>query len=329
MPHHDPLAEGDLPIPNRVQAKPVRRTGRVVAAIIVAILAAMLIKGIVTNPRFEWNVVWKYLFNERVLEGVGYTLLLTFISMIVAIVLAVILAIMRKSLNPVLRGVSWFYIWFFRGTPVYTQLVFWGLFAVLVPRLSIGIPFTSIEFWSIDSQDVITAFNAAWLGLALNEAAYLSEIVRAGLEAVDPGQAEAAQALGMKRSQIMRRIVLPQAMRIIIPPTGNETIGMLKTTSLVLAVPFTLELQFATTAIANRIYKPIPLLLVAGIWYLFITSIFMIIQSRLEKYFGKGFEARRAGVKNPTPRPDGGSTDELGGPDTKKETDLKMLGLNA
>ena len=320
-----------LDIPDRIHALPVKRTGPVVAAVIVALLAAMLVQGLVTNPRFEWNIVWKYLFDENVLEGIGYTLLLTVISMVVAIILSVILAIMRKSINPVLRGVSWFFIWFFRGTPVYTQLVFWGLFSVLVPKLSLGIPFTSVTFWSIDSSTIITAFNAAWIGLALNEAAYLSEIVRAGLEAVDPGQTEAAKALGMKRSLIMRRIILPQAMRIIIPPTGNETIGMLKTTSLVLAVPFTLELQFATNAIANRIYKPIPLLLVACIWYLLITSILMVIQSRLEKHFGKGFEARSIVAED-------NGDQQLDGPvavsETKKDriargNNVKMIGLNA
>ena len=320
-----------LDIPDRIHALPVKRTGPVVAAVIVALLAAMLVQGLVTNPRFEWNIVWKYLFNENVLEGIGYTLLLTVISMVVAIILSVILAIMRKSINPVLRGVSWFFIWFFRGTPVYTQLVFWGLFSVLVLKLSLGIPFTSVTFWSIDSSTIITAFNAAWIGLALNEAAYLSEIVRAGLEAVDPGQTEAAKALGMKRSLIMRRIILPQAMRIIIPPTGNETIGMLKTTSLVQAVPFTLELQFATNAIANRIYKPIPLLLVACIWYLLITSILMVIQSRLEKHFGKGFEARSIVAED-------NGDQQLDGPvavsETKKDriargNNVKMIGLNA
>ena len=320
-----------LDIPDRIHALPVKRTGPVVAAVIVALLAAMLVQGLVTNPRFEWNIVWKYLFNENVLEGIGYTLLLTVISMVVAIILSVILAIMRKSINPVLRGVSWFFIWFFRGTPVYTQLVFWGLFSVLVPKLSLGIPFTSVTFWSIDSSTIITAFNAAWIGLALNEAAYLSEIVRAGLEAVDPGQTEAAKALGMKRSLIMRRIILPQAMRIIIPPTGNETIGMLKTTSLVQAVPLTLELQFATNAIANRIYKPIPLLLVACIWYLLITSILMVIQSRLEKHFGKGFEARSIVAED-------NGDQQLDGPVAVSETkkariargnNVKMIGLNA
>ena len=309
-------------IPNRIKALPVKRPGPIVAAVIVVLLAAMLIQGLITNPRLDWPTVWKYLFNENVLEGIRYTLELTVISMVVAIILSVILAIMRKSINPVLRGVSWFFIWFFRGTPVYTQLIFWGLFAVLIPKISLGIPFTSVEFWSIDSNVVVTAFNAAWIGLALNEAAYLSEIVRAGLEAVDPGQTEAAKALGMNRTLIMRRIVLPQAMRIIIPPTGNETIGMLKTTSLVTAVPF------ATNAIANRIYKPIPLLLVACFWYLLITSILMVVQSRLEAHFGKGFNARPVGTKGKqTPLP--GKTDGEPKDDVDKLNQTTFVGLNA
>ena len=276
---------------------PVRNPGPVVAGIIVAIIACFLLYSIITNPRFEWYEVAIYLISDNVLAGIGWTLFLTVVSMVIAIILAVVLAMMRKSVNPVLRGVSWFFIWFFRGTPVYTQLVFWGMFAVLVPKLSLGIPFTSVEFFSIDSNVVMTSLNAAVIGLSLNEAAYLSEIVRAGLEAVDVGQVEASKALGMSRSLMMRRIILPQAMRIIVPPLGNETIGMLKTTSLVVAVPFTLELQFATRAISNRIYKPIPLLLVAGIWYLLITSILMVLQYMLEKHFGKGFEAKDI-VKN-------------------------------
>ena len=131
-----------LNIPNRIKALPVKRPGPIVAAVIVVLLAAMLIQGLITNPRLDWPTVWKYLFNENVLEGIRYTLELTVISMVVAIILSVILAIMRKSINPVLRGVSWFFIWFFRGTPVYTQLIFWGLFAVLIPKISLGIPFT-------------------------------------------------------------------------------------------------------------------------------------------------------------------------------------------
>ena len=321
-----------LNIPNCIKARPVRRTGPIVAAVIVALLAAMLIQGLVTNERLDWPTVWKYLFNENVLNGVGKTLELTVISMVVAIILSVILAIMRKSINPVLRGVSWFFIWFFRGTPVYTQLVFWGLFSVLIPKISLGIPFTDMAFWCIDSSVVVTAFNAAWIGLALNEAAYLSEIVRAGLEAVDTGQTEAAEALGMNRTLIMRRIILPQAMRIIIPPTGNETIGMLKSTSLVLAVPYTLDLQFATNAIANRLYKPIPLLLVACIWYLFITSVMMILQAQLEKHFGKGFNARPAGAKGKQPPydpPYPGKSDGEQKDNVNKLNEATFTGLNA
>ncbi|KAB7789609.1 amino acid ABC transporter permease [Bifidobacterium leontopitheci] len=317
-----------LNIPNRINALPVRRKGPVVAAVIVALLAAMLIQGLITNERLDWPTVWKYLFNENVLRGVRYTLELTVLSMVVAIILSLILAVMRKSINPVLRGVSWFFIWFFRGTPVYTQLVFWGLFSVLVPKISLGIPFTDVSFWSIDSSVVVTAFNAAWIGLALNEAAYLAEIMRAGLEAVDNGQTEAAEALGMSRTLIMRRIILPQAMRIIIPPTGNETIGMLKSTSLVIAVPFTLELQYATNAIANRLYKPIPLLIVACIWYLFITSVMMVIQAGLERHFGKGFDARPIGTKGKQP-PYPGKTDGEPQDDVSKLNEATFAGLNA
>lgn len=277
---------------NNDKILPVKKIGPIVAGIIVGVVSVFLLYSIAANRRFEWNIVLKYIFNENVLSGIFWTLWLTLLSMVIAIVLALCLAMMVKSVNPVLRCVSWFFIWFFRGTPVYTQLVFWGMFAVLVPKLSLGVPFTSVEFFSIDSNVVMTSFNAAVIGLSLNEAAYLSEIIRAGLEAVDVGQVEAAKSLGMSRSLMMCRVVLPQAMRIIVPPLGNETIGMLKTTSLVLAVPFTLELQFATNAIANRIYKPIPLLIVASVWYLVITSVLMVLQSMLEKHFGKGFEAR-------------------------------------
>lgn len=322
----------DEDIPERIEALPVRRPGSVVAGVIAALLALMLIQGMVTNDRLDWPTVWKYLFNENVLAGIGWTLVLTVASMLIAIVLAVLLAVMRKSINPVLRGVSWFYIWFFRGTPVYTQLIFWGLFAVLVPSFVLGIPFTSVEFWSLDTNTLNNVlrpgFLAAVIGLALNEAAYLAEIVRAGLEAVDPGQAEAAKALGMRRTLIMRRIILPQAMRIIVPPTGNETIGMLKTTSLVMAVPFSLELQFATNAIANRIYKPIPLLIVACIWYLVITTILMIGQSYLERHFGRGFDARPVGPRgDKTPLP--GKTEGEPHDDTKKTNQATFVGLNA
>ena len=311
---------------------PVKKIGPIVAGIVSAIIACVLLYGILTNPRFEWDQVGIYLISNNVLSGIFWTLWLTLLSMVIAIVLALCLAMMRKSVNPVLRGVSWFFIWFFRGTPVYTQLVFWGMFAVLVPKLSLGVPFTSLEFFSIDSNVVMTSFNAAVIGLSLNEAAYLSEIVRAGLEAVDVGQVEAAKSLGMSRSLMMCRVVLPQAMRIIVPPLGNETIGMLKTTSLVLAVPFTLELQFATNAIANRIYKPIPLLIVASVWYLVITSVLMVLQSMLEKHFGKCFEARDIVKHTQLYANTDQRTDEslkVQQKNVQKRNDATMLGFNA
>ncbi|WP_018143169.1 amino acid ABC transporter permease [Alloscardovia criceti] len=307
-------------IPNRIKALPVRKPGPIIAGIIVLLLAIWIIRGVVTNENFAWPTVWKYLFNEHILTGVRWTLILTVVSMAIAIVLAVGLAVMRKSTNVVLRWVSWFFIWFFRGTPVYTQLTFWGLISVLIPKISLGV-------WSWDTQDVITAGKAAILGLALNEAAYLAEIVRAGLEAVDRGQEEAAKALGMKHSMIMRRIILPQAMRIIVPPTGNEAIGLLKTTSLVLAVPFTFELQYMSNNIANRIYEPIPLLIVAAIWYLVITSVLMVGQSYLEKYFGKGFDEQPV-VGAHSPGKSGKTTGETQY-DVKKQNEAFWGGLNA
>lgn len=280
-------------VPELIRARPVPRPGRLIFAAVVAVLAAMAVNALATNPNFRWDVVWLYLRDVTVVRGVGWTLLLTVASMVIAVVLALALAIMRRSDNPVMRSVAWFYIWFFRGTPIFTQLTFWGLLGVLYPRLSLGVPFGP-ELVVLDTNDVFNAAYAAILGLALNEAAYLAEIFRSGLGGVDAGQAEAARALGMKESTILRRIVLPQAMRVIVPPTGNETISMLKTTSLVLAIPFTLDLTFATNAVGNRLFLPIPLLMVAAIWYLAITSVLMVGQHYLEQYYGRGFDSAGA-----------------------------------
>ena len=281
-----------------INARPVPRPSVWAWAVVVLVLAAMFVHGLVTNQNYHWDVAAKHLFDPRILGGVLWTLLLTVGAMLLGIVMAVTMAIMRMGTNPVLRGVSWAYIWFFRGTPVYTQLVFWGLLSVLYPRLSLGIPFGP-EFFEFTTQDVINAGVAAVLGLGLNEGAYLSEIVRSGLNSVDRGQWEAATALGMKRSTTLRRIIIPQAMRVIVPPTGNETISMLKTTSLVLAVPFSLELTFVTNAIGNQNFLPVPLLIVAAIYYLVVTSILMVGQSYLEAYYGRGFDTDSSGSTKP------------------------------
>jgi polar amino acid transport system permease protein len=207
---------------------------------------------------------------------------------------------MRLSDNHVVKGIAWLYLWVFRGTPVYVQLVFWGLFATIYSTIDIGVPFT--EPWlSFETSDLISVFWLAVIGLALNESAYMAEIVRAGILSVDKGQDEAATALGMSWLQTMTRVVIPQAMRIIIPPTGNEVISMLKTTSLVSAIPFSLELYGRQRDISAVIFDPIPLLLVASAWYLLFTSILMVGQYFLEKRFSRGVgQARPEKVDNAT-----------------------------
>ncbi|HZW41860.1 MAG TPA: amino acid ABC transporter permease, partial [Agromyces sp.] len=225
-----------------IRAIKLRHPWRTVFAVVVILAAAVFIVDAAMRPAFDWPSVGKYLFDRRITAAALVTLELTVLSMIIAIVLGVILAIMRLSPNPVLKSVAWFYVWLFRGTPVYVQLVFWGLIALIYQSIEIGIPFTDVQWASFATAAVINTFWLSVIGLGLNEAAYMSEIVRAGLLSVDPGQDEAATALGMSWGQSMRRVILPQAMRVIIPPTGNEVISMLKTTSLVTAVPFSFDL---------------------------------------------------------------------------------------
>ncbi|HWG07675.1 MAG TPA: amino acid ABC transporter permease [Solirubrobacteraceae bacterium] len=272
--------------PEQIRAVPVRRPGRWIAAAIVLVIAVALIRSVATNPRFEWSVVGNYLFDARILEGLRVTIELTVIAMAIGIALGIVLAIMRLSPNPLVSGASWLYIWFFRGTPVLVQLLFWYNIAALYPKVALGIPFGP-AFVHIDANTAITPFTAAILGLGLNEGAYMAEIVRAGIISVPEGQSDAAQSLGMTRLQTMRRIVLPQAMRVIIPPTGNETISMLKTSSLA-SVIVVGELLFAVQNIYSVNFKTIQLLIVASIWYLVCTSVLYIGQYYLERYYGRG-----------------------------------------
>lgn len=277
---------------------PRRHPGRWLAVAILAIFVLQFLLAVADNPNFYWDIYLTYLFSPQVIRGVGWTILLTIVAMSVAIVFAAALVIMRASDNAVLRSLAYGWVWFFRGTPIYTQLLFWGLFAVLFPTITLSIPFGP-DIISLDTRYIVTPAIAAICGLGFNESAYLTEIFRAGFNSIDRGQAEAAQALGMRPAKIWWRILMPQAMRVIIPPTGNETIGMLKMTSLVLAVPFTLDLTFATNAISNRLYLPIPLLMVAGTWYLAMTSLLMVGQHYLEHHFGKGVSVHPAGATRP------------------------------
>jgi polar amino acid transport system permease protein len=286
------LSEERTGRPEDIKAVPVRRPGRWIAAILIVAVAASLVRSVVTNTGpnkgFQWGVVGHYLFDARILHGVTVTLELTLLSMAIGIALGIVFAVMRLSPNPLVSGASWLYIWFFRGTPLLVQLLFWGFIAALYPTIDLGVPFGP-SFIHANANSLITPFVAALLGFGLNEGAYMAEIVRAGIISVNEGQTEAAQSLGMSRLQIMRLIVLPQAMRVIIPPTGNETISMLKNTSLVIVLGSVFDLLFETQQIYNANYKTIPLLIVASIWYLALTSVLYVGQYFIERRFGRGF----------------------------------------
>jgi polar amino acid transport system permease protein len=277
--------------PEEIQAVPVRHPGRWIAAVIVLVIAASIIRSIVTNTGsnkgFEWVWVGHYLFDPRILHGVVATIYITFLAMVIGVVLGILAAVMRLSPNPIVSGASWLYIWFFRGTPLLVQILFWYNLQALFPVISLGIPFGPALIHA-HANSIITTLVAGLLALGLNEGAYMSEIVRAGIISVDEGQTHAAQSLGMSRLQIMRLIVLPQAMRVIIPPTGNETISMLKNTSLLSVISFG-ELLFASQTIYDVNYKVIPLLIVASIWYLAMTSVLYVGQYFIERHYGRGF----------------------------------------
>ncbi|ONM46896.1 amino acid ABC transporter permease [Nocardia donostiensis] len=279
--------DADRSEPEPIKAVPLRRPGRWIAAVLILVLAGLFVYGAATNPAYRWDVYWQYLRDSRIAAGAVVTLELTVLAMAIAVILGTVLAVMRLSPNPVLRASAWLYLWIFRGTPVFVQLVLWGLVPSLYQRIVIGIPFGP-QFTELDVQSLQAAFAFAVIGLGLNEAAYMAEIVRAGINSVGEGQREASIALGMSWSQTMRRTVLPQAMRVIIPPTGNELIGMLKTTALVTAIPLSTDLYGRARDIYGVNFLPIPLLLVTATWYLAITSVLMVGQYYLERYYSKG-----------------------------------------
>ena len=273
--------------PPALNAVPLRHPWRWVAAIVLIALVALFLWGAATNDAYGWSTYGKYLFDKRISRGAWNTVQLTIYAMALGVVLGVVLAVMRLSPNPVFKSVSWVYLWIFRGTPVWVQLVLWGLFPTLYRNIQLGIPFGP-SFFHLDVQGLSNFFVLAAIGLGLNEAAYMAEIIRAGINSVPEGQTEASTALGMSWLMTMRRTVLPQAMRVIIPPTGNEVISMLKTTSLAAAVPYTMDLYGWARQISAVNFQPIPLLLVAATWYLVITSVLMVGQYYLERYFSRG-----------------------------------------
>jgi polar amino acid transport system permease protein len=251
--------------------------------------------SVANNKNFEWGVVGQWLTAGSILRGLWVTLGLTVVSMLIGVALGLVLAVGRLSDARLPRMLSGLYIWFFRGTPLLVQLIFWYNLSTLFPTLGIGIPFGP-SFMSWKTNDVITPLTAAIAGLALNEAAYMAEIIRGGLLSVDRGQFETAEAFGMTRLRALRRIIIPQAMRSIVPPTGNQLISMIKATSLVSVIAMG-DLLYSVQAVYNRTFEVVPLLLVAVLWYLLITSILNAGQSVVEKYYARGDKAAR--VKAP------------------------------
>jgi polar amino acid transport system permease protein len=275
-----PVANADEPIVR------LRHPWRWVAVVVIVVFAAQTLRFAVTNDELRWDLVGGYLFETSILRGLLMTVKLTVVAMLVGVVGGTLLAVMRLSDNPVLRAVAGAYVWVFRGTPILVQLLFWFFLGTVLPTITLGVPFGP-AFASWPTNTVITQFSAAILGLGLNEAAYMAEIVRAGIGSVDKGQSEAAEALGMGPGTTYRRVVLPQAARLIVPPTANQTISMLKLTSLVLVIGLP-ELTTTAQIIYGRNLQQIPLLLVASIWYLVLTTILTVIQSRLEKRMSRG-----------------------------------------
>ncbi len=263
-----------------IKAVPVRHYGRWISAVVVVALLGWLVYAF-SQGNIIWATVGDKLFDPSVLSGLWKTVLISVSAMALGLVLGILFAVMRLSKNPVTGAVSWLYIWFFRGTPVYVQLLVWFNLALIFEYINLG------PIYKDETSQVLTPFMVALLGLGLNEGAYMAEIVRAGIQSVDEGQTEAAHALGMSQTKTMRRIVLPQAMRVIVPPTGNEFINMLKTSSLVSAVQYT-ELLRASSNIGSTAGAVMEMLFVASIWYLALTSVFSVGQYYLERRFARG-----------------------------------------
>ncbi|MFF4372055.1 amino acid ABC transporter permease [Nocardiopsis dassonvillei] len=284
---------------DHVTAVPVRYPERWVAAGVILVLAAMFVHMLFTNDAFNWPFMFDHMFSEPVVRGVWITLSATVLSMVIGVVLGIVLAVMRLSGNPVLVSVSWLYTWFFRGVPRLVLAVLFGNIAILYQTIEFGLPFDNYwmpwlglegdaRFFEIDTRTVLSGYTAGLLALSLSEGAYMAEIIRAGLQSVNKGQTEAAQALGMGKGRVLRRITLPQAMRVVVPPTGNETIAMLKDTALLAYVPVTIELFYQLQAIGSRTYQIFPMLVAACLWYLAITSVLMVGQYFLERRFNPG-----------------------------------------
>ncbi|MFD4244013.1 amino acid ABC transporter permease [Streptomyces sp. NPDC058525] len=280
-------ADIDRTAPEQLTIVPLRHYGRWIAALAAVTTLVGVAGSLAKNGNLHWEIIGHFLFADLIFSGLVTTLWLTAAAMALGLGLGTLIAVMRLSTNPVLYGMSSLFVWFFRGTPLLVQIIFWGYAAALYKYVMIGIPFTDITFFQIETNSLLTSAVAALLALGLNEAAYASEIVRAGIQSVDTGQTEAAHSLGMRPALTMRRIVLPQAMRVIIPPMGNETINMLKMTALV-SIISAHDLMSNIQAVYAQNYQVIPMLVVASLWYLALVTLLSIPQAWLERRYGRG-----------------------------------------
>jgi polar amino acid transport system permease protein len=278
------------PSADSIPVVPLRHPVRLTIAVVLILLAVSAAWDVAVNQRYHWDVVVSYLFAPQIISGAGLTILLTVVSMTAGIALGTVLAIMRLSQNPILRTISRGYIWFFRGTPLLVQLIFWYNIAALYPVIAFGLPFGGSSLVLGSANVLISPLAAALLGLSLNEAAYMAEIIRGGIRSVDKGQYDAARALGMDGGKLMRRVILPQAMRVVLPPTGNQVISMLKGTALVSVLAIS-DLLYSAQIIYATNYQTIPLLIVGSLWYLLMTTILSFFQTKLERRYGRGFDA--------------------------------------
>lgn len=270
-------------------ARPLRARPRIVAAVVsiaLLLLVGQALLSIVGNPAFQWDVAASYLFDGQVLQGLWLTVWLTVVVFALSTVLGALLTLARLSSVPVLSAFSWAYVWFFRSVPLLVQLVFWFNIGYLYPTIALGVPFLP-PFVELDSRNLVSSVMVAVIGLTLHEAAYAAEIVRGGILGVPHGQREAAQMLGLSDWRTNVRIVFPQAMRSILPPLGSQAIGILKATSLVSTIAVA-DLMSAVGKIYNRTFEVVPLLMVATIWYLVITSLLSVLQAMLERRYGRG-----------------------------------------
>jgi polar amino acid transport system permease protein len=272
----------DIPM----QVIPLRHPWTWTATIVVVLVALGTGWSVATNPAFQWPVVAQYMLDGQILAGLRRTLELTVAAMALGLVLGTALAVMRLSDNKLLSVLSWLYIWFFRSVPVLVQLIFWYNFGALYAHVTLAVPWGPV-LYNASINDVITPLTAALAGLGLAQAAYTAEVIRAGILSVAPGQTRAAKALGMGPATIFIRIIFPQAMRVIIPPVGNELISMVKGTSLVSVIAMA-DLLYTAQLIYARTYETIPLLIVASLWYLIIVSVLSAGQHVLERHYRRG-----------------------------------------